>query len=115
MSLTIFVLDETRTFGRRRSVIDQVLLIRQFAAVGEQLLQFLFTQRLFVSFHLALAFQHDLHRLAVRHLLERIRAESADRESLSFGCVGAAVIPVADSALGIVEPLHALKSEGWGR
>src|SRR5215467_1728620 len=112
VSLPIFVADETRTTGLRRSVLNHVLLIRQFAAVGEQLLQFLFSQGLFVSFHLALAFQHNLHRLSVRHFLELFRAEVADLQFFSFGRVGAAVIPVADSALGSVEALRALKSGG---
>src|SRR5262249_234495 len=111
LSLSIFVTDETRTTGRRRSVFNRVLLIRQFAAVGEQLLQFLFAQRLFVTFHLALAFQHDFHRLGVRHLLELFRTEVADLQFFSFGRVGAAVIPVADRAFRRVEALRALKSE----
>src|SRR5262245_21901649 len=115
VSLPVFVADETRTTGRRRSVLNHVLLIRQFAAVGEQLLQFLFAQRLFVSLHLSFALQQHLHRLGVRHLLELFRAEVADLQFFSFGSVGASVIPVADSAFRGVDALRALNSKGRRR
>src|SRR5262249_12988913 len=97
--------------GGRRSVLNRALLIRQFAAVSEQLLYFLFAQRLFVSFHLAFTFQQYLQRLGVRHLLELSRAQFALLLFFALGRVGAAVIPVADRAFRSVDALHTLKSE----
>src|SRR5262249_43169009 len=92
----LFHLENRKRNTNRQPTTD--LLIRQFAAVSEQLLHFLFAESLLISFHLAFAFQHDLHRLGVRHFLELSRAEITNLQLFSFGRISAPVIPVANRA-----------------